>query len=243
MSEYNPEKSRQIGWGWLVIVAIATVLLWQVPWGNYIIYPFTILATWFHEMGHGLTAILMGGNFHKLLLFSNGSGMAYNSGPFFLGNIGQALVAMGGPLGPAIAGGFLIISSRRYKSAHLALMILGCFMLLSVLLWVRSPFGIVAISLWGLLILAISQKTSQLIQGLFVQFLGLQAIISTYQQKGYLFGATGVNIDGRGLVSDTGKMAQLLLLPHWFWASLIVVVSTLIFVQSIRIAYGSDNSD
>jgi hypothetical protein len=37
---------RMAFWG-LIAVAVFTVVLWQIPGGNYILYPFTILATWF----------------------------------------------------------------------------------------------------------------------------------------------------------------------------------------------------
>ncbi len=110
---------------WLVGAALVTVMLWQVPGGNYALYPFTILATWFHEMAHGLAALLLGGHFTKLLIFQNGSGLAYYTGPLFLGPIGKAVVAAAGPLGPPIAGAALILTSRNTKTASLSLFLLG----------------------------------------------------------------------------------------------------------------------
>ena len=43
---------------WLIGIAAATIILWQIPYGSLVIYPLTILATWFHEMGHGVMAAL-----------------------------------------------------------------------------------------------------------------------------------------------------------------------------------------
>jgi hypothetical protein len=226
----------QMGVIWLIAAAVATVVLWQMPWGNYILYPFTILATWFHEMGHGLSAIALGGNFKKLLIFSNGSGLAYHDGPLFLGPVGRALVATGGPLGPAIAGAGLILSSRRFQTAHYSLMFLSSLLLISALLWVRSLFGLLAIPLWGLLILTIALKTKRSVQGATIQFLGVQAIVSTYHQLDYLFTRETV-INGQHRLSDTSQIAQQLLLPYWFWASLITVVTLLLLLQSLRLAY------
>ncbi|CAD0232251.1 conserved membrane hypothetical protein [Planktothrix agardhii] len=240
MSKLTGLSSSKIGLTWLIVAAIVTIILWQLPWGSYILYPFSILATWFHEMGHGLTAILLGGNFYKLLMFPDGSGIAYNSVSFG-GRIGRALVVMGGPMGPAFAGGLLILSSRRYKTARWCLIALGSVMLLSVLLWIRTWFGAVAMSLWGLFVLLIAFKTPQEIQAGMVQFLGVQAIVSTYHQKEYLFGQSSVNINGQQLVSDTGKIAEYLFLPHWFWATLIIIISSLIFWVSLNIAYGSND--
>ncbi|MEY4952853.1 MAG: hypothetical protein RL299_1277, partial [Pseudomonadota bacterium] len=37
----------------LLGIALASILAWQTALGSLVLYPFTILATWFHEMGHG----------------------------------------------------------------------------------------------------------------------------------------------------------------------------------------------
>ncbi len=57
------------GLSWLLGAAVTTAILWQLPMGDYILYPFTILATWFHEISHGLMSIILGGNFRELQIF------------------------------------------------------------------------------------------------------------------------------------------------------------------------------
>ena len=52
----------------LTWIAVVSVLLWQTRIGSLVLYPFTILATWFHEMGHGLAAMLTGSSFERLLI-------------------------------------------------------------------------------------------------------------------------------------------------------------------------------
>ncbi len=231
-TKLNSQVDR-IGIWWLIGAAVATVVLWQIPYGDYILYPFSILATWFHEMGHGLAAIFLGGNFQQLEIFPNGSGVATHSGRLFLGPIGRAFVAAAGLLGPPIAGAILILASRSFKTASLSLKILGGFLLFSVLIWVRSLFGIVAILLLGLIILGIGIKGNRWFQGFSIQFLGVQACISTYHQLDYLFTPTAGPLG----VSDTGQIQRQLLLPYWFWGGLIAVASLVILVQSLRIAY------
>lgn len=230
-----PRTVDQMGFTWLLGAAIATILLWQVPGGDYILYPFTILATWFHEMGHGLMALLLGGQFQQLQIFGNGSGVAYHSGGLYLGPIGRAFVAAAGLMGPPIAGAALIIASRNFKAAHLSLTILGGFLLISTLIWVRSLFGIVAIPLIGLIILGIALKANRWVQGFTIQFLGVQACVSTYHQVDYLFSYSA----GPGLLSDTAQIQRQLFLPYWFWGGLMAIASLVILVQSLRIAYRS----
>lgn len=232
---YIPTQEK-MGLTWLIAAAITTVFLWQIPWGNYILYPFTILATWFHEMGHGLTAILLGGNFQKLLIYPNGSGIASHSGAVILGPLGRALVAAGDPMGPPIAGAALILASRSFKTARLGLLFIGSLLLISTLIWVRSIFGIIAIPLLGLIILGIALKTPTWVQGFTVQFLGVQACISTFHQINYLF-INSVIINGNKIYSDSGQIAQELLLPYWFWGGLMAIASILLLIQSLRLAY------
>ncbi|MBD2611629.1 peptidase M50 [Nostoc linckia z18] len=228
-----PPVVERMGLKWLIAAAIATALLWQVPGGDYILYPFTILATWFHEMGHGLMALLLGGQFQKLQIFSDGSGVATYGIRSSFGPIGPALVAAAGPMGPPIAGAALILASRSFKAASWSLKILGGFLLFSTLIWVRSWFGLVAIPLLGLIILAIALKAPRWVQGFTIQFLGVQACISTYHQLDYLFSSSAGYLG----LSDTAQMQRYLLLPYWFWGGLMAVASAVILVQSLRVAY------
>jgi len=230
----SPSVGRTGFWG-LIAAAILTVVLWQIPGGNYILYPCTILATWFHEMAHGLAAVLMGGHFAKLLIFSDGSGVAYYSGPLFLEPIGRAIVAAAGPMGPPLAGAALILASRSLKAASLSLKVLGIFLLISAVVWVRSPFGLVAVAILGVVLLGIAFKTSARIEGLAVQFLGVQACVSTYRQIDYLFSYSAGPLG----ISDTAQIQQILLLPYWFWGGLMALSSFVILLLSLRIAYRS----
>ena len=59
----------------------ASLALYLIPYGRYVLYPFALLATWAHEMGHGLTALVCGGVFDKLVLYSNLGGTAYSASP------------------------------------------------------------------------------------------------------------------------------------------------------------------
>ena len=230
-----PAAVDRMGLTWLITAAFATIVLWQLPAGAYILYPFTILATWFHEMSHGLMALLLGGQFRKLEIFGDGSGVASYAMSLSLAPIGPALVAAAGPMGPPIAGSALILASRSFKAATLSLKILGGFLLLSTLIWVRSLFGLIAIPLLGLIILAIALKAPRWLQGFAIQFLGVQACISTYHQLDYLFSYSAGPLG----LSDTAQIQQRLLLPYWFWGGLMAIASLVILVQSLRIAYRS----
>ena len=73
---YLAEQDRQQRITLLVILALGSLMIWHAPFGALLLYPFTILSTWFHEMGHGLSAILMGERFDSLVIYPDGSGVA-----------------------------------------------------------------------------------------------------------------------------------------------------------------------
>lgn len=234
-SSQAPSFVGRMGFTWLIAAAFITIVLWQVPAGDYILYPFSILATWFHEMGHGLMALLLGGNFQQLQIFSNGSGVASYSLARSLAPVGPSLVAAAGPMGPPIAGSALILASRSFKTASLSLKILGGFLIFSALVWVRSPFGLIAIPVLGLIILLVGLRGPRWLQGFAIQFLGVQACISTFHQLDYLFSFSAGPLG----ISDTAQIQNNLLLPYWFWGGLMAIASFAILFQSLRIAYKS----
>ncbi|MEM7016445.1 MAG: M50 family metallopeptidase [Pseudomonadota bacterium] len=229
------ERAGKNGLLWLIIAAIITVILWRVPGGGYILYPFTILATWFHEMGHGLTALMLGGEFRSLTLYPDGSGVATHSGNLAFGNLGRALVAAGGPMGPAVSGAVFIITGRYPQGSRYCLILLGGVLIASAFIWIDSQFGLIFTLLLGITILAASQ-TSPWLRSFAIQFLGVQAIISSYRQIDYLFTHSAV-IGGNQMLSDTAHIGEALFMPYWFWGGAITLISLLLLVISLRIAY------
>ena len=64
-----------------------------------------LFSTLTHELGHGLMAVLVGGDFDKLVINWDGSGLTSWSGRS--GRVARALVAAGGLVGPACAASVL----------------------------------------------------------------------------------------------------------------------------------------
>lgn len=218
----------------LAVIAAASIAAWQTQIGSLVLYPFTILATWFHEMGHGLAAILMGGRFEHLVIYSNGSGFAQYALPADRIRLTDAYIAACGPLGPAAAGSMLILSSRTAKATRIALLLLGAVLLISTAIWVRSVTGWLVLPVLGLAILAIALGATGQVQQFAIQLLGVQACISVWRQFAYLFSTGGV---GPGSLSDTAAIADALILPYWLWGAIISAMTILMLVWSISVAF------
>lgn len=219
--EYIPERRGFRNIAWLLTAALLTVFIWQIPFGDYLLYPFSILATWFHEMGHGLTAMVLGQKFTQLMIFPNGSGIAYHTAG---SRLSGALVAAGGLLGPPIAGAVFILNSTSAKRSQILLSMLGLVLLVSTVIWVRTTFGWVILPLIGISLLTVAGKGPLWLQQIVIQFLGVQACISTYRQLDYLF-MESANVGGKQMLSDTGHIAEALILPYWIWGSTIAAIS------------------
>lgn len=219
--------------GWLAVAAAIVLVLPKLPFGNYVLYPFMILTTWFHEMGHGLTALLLGQDFQELVIFSDGSGYALTYSAPDSWAITQALISMGGPLGPAIFGSILILASQTERARRIALMALGFAIILTTAIWVRSIVGWAVLLPFGAAMLIVAQKATAGIARFAVQFLGVHAAISMFGQWRYLF-STGGFLGGSHQKSDTQAMAELLVFSNWFWAGTIIAIAALLIGWSFR---------
>jgi hypothetical protein len=237
MANLNSEQDHKRRVGLLLGIALASIMLWQTVLGSLLLYPFTILATWFHEMGHGIAALLTGTQFQRLLIFSDGSGIAELLRPVDGYRVTDALIAASGPLGPAIAGSLLIIASRTPEATRAALMVLGGALIVSTVIWVRTLTGWLVLPALGLGILVLAHRAHPPLQGFAVQLLGVQACISVWQQFSYLF-SPGGSIGGQLHRSDTGVIADLLLLPYWFWGAVISATIIALLWWSFRVAFG-----
>ncbi|MEM9561863.1 MAG: M50 family metallopeptidase [Actinomycetota bacterium] len=215
------------------VAAAVSLILPRIPYGRNLLYPFSLLGTWAHEMGHGLVAIMVGGSFERLVLFQNLGGTAYSSG---VGTLGRAVVAAGGLLGPALAGGLIIILGSRETTARWVLAGLTVVLALSLLLFVRNTFGWVSLTLIALALGGLAFY-GPLVGRVFVaQLIGIQFCVVSVTTLDYMFTKNFVR-DGQVIDSDTQQIAEVLLLPYWFWGALIAAMSFAIMASSFYVAW------
>lgn len=223
----KPKSAR----AFLILAALLTVVLWQVPrYGDLILYPFTLLATYAHEMGHGLTAVLLGGHFDSLTMFPDGSGLAAWRG--HVGRVGRALVAAGGLVGPSVAGAALLAASRNPRRSRYILFLVGGVMLLSALLVVRSGFGLIFVGGVGAALVLAGQRLSRSASTFLVQLLGVQLCVAIFRDVHYMFSAGGV-VGGQSHSSDSAAMAEALFLPYWFWGAATALFSAAVLALGL----------
>ena len=233
-----PETISELGQGQLVRVFWAAValslILPRLPHGRTVLYPFALLATWAHELGHGLTAMAAGGRFKRLEVHRNLDGLAFSSG---LGKLGRAIVAAGGLLAPAAVGGLFIVLGSRESTAPWVLAGLAAVILVSVLLFVRNAFGWAALGLTGLALVPIAGWAPELVRVFVAQLIGIQFCVASWGSLDYMFTKHFYRSDGTLTDSDTQTIANVLILPYWFWGGLIAAVSLAILAGSFYLAW------
>jgi hypothetical protein len=112
----------------LAIALLASLLLWNLPFGvgGVLIYPFKLLATWLHELSHGIAMILTGAGLDCVLIYRDTSGLAYaksSSGP-----TGAAIIAAAGYMGTPLWGALLLVVTPTGHAARRALLVLACLL-------------------------------------------------------------------------------------------------------------------
>jgi len=217
------------------VVAVAlSLVLPRLPFGRNLLYPFALLSTWAHELGHGVTAVLVGGRFDRLEVHSNLNGLAYSSR---VGPLGQAIVAAGGLLAPAAAGGLVIVLGSRPETAPWVLTGLAAVLVASVLLVVRNGFGWMALSAMGAGLVAIALYAPVELRIFIAQLIGIQFAFASWGSLNYMFTKSFIGTDGRRINSDTQNIAQVLILPYWFWGAIIALISLSIVALSFYLAW------
>ncbi len=221
MTGHAPLHRRQASQALAVAIA-ATLALYWVPYLNLLAWPLLLLSTLVHELGHGFTALLLGGRFESMMMWPDGSGVAAYRGTF--GSLALASIAAGGLIGPPLAALLLFLAGRRSRSAHIALGVFAVFLLLVAGLWAASAFTVLfCLVLAGALGL-LAWKASPALSQIVCVFLAVQLALASFSRSDYLF--TPIANTGAGsMPSDVGQIAQALWLPYWLWGGLIAALS------------------
>ncbi len=188
----------------LVFIVVAFVIDY-IPLIN---LPFLWSQTFFHEISHGLMALLTGGAIHNIRLNFNGSGVCTSNGGI------RFLVSFSGYAGSALWG-FLIYSVTNNLSRSRAKFIVAAITIMlaiTLLLWARNLSTIVILIVLLLMYIIPLYKPRWISIKFFIQLVGVFVLLDAIRSPLYL-------LDGRDL-GDGASLAQLTWLPEIFWVGL-----------------------
>lgn len=208
----------------LLIAATISVVLWFIPFAEFLTYPFRIFVTFIHEGGHALAALVTGNSVASLSVATNASGETYTTQG---GLISQVFISSAGYLGSMAFGALLLILIRKAVAARIVLlscgilifaltMIYGLFKpIFSMSAWSGIPFTLFA----GLFITAglilIAKFASAKVASFFVSFLAVQCVLNALFDLKTVFFLS--NPFGPTVPTDAVNMANATHIPAIFW--------------------------
>ena len=110
----------------LAFALLASLLLWNLPFGGVLLYPFKLFATWLHELSHGIAMIVTGAGFDHIVIYRDTSGLAYAYTS--VGSFGTAIIAAAGYMGTPLWGAVLFVVTPDARTARRALLVLSALL-------------------------------------------------------------------------------------------------------------------
>lgn len=182
------------------------------------------MTTYFHEISHGLSAIITGGSVNNIVLHLQGSGLCYTQGGIHF------IVAFSGYFGAALWGSLIYLTARHLDQKHTRIIAYGiCFLIaLTTLLWGRDLITFVILIVLGAVFWLIGMLKHNGVMALFIQFIGLYIIRDAVTVPLYL-------IDGRHY-GDGARLADMTYIPEIIW----VVLWTLCGILALIMLWKSE---
>ena len=123
----------------LAVALLASLLLWNLPFGGLLLYPFKLLATWLHELSHALAMVVTGTGVDRVVLYRDTSGLAYPSGT--PGLVARPIIAAAGYMGTSLWGAALLVVTPNGRAARIALLALAGLLCATAAFVVAAPDG------------------------------------------------------------------------------------------------------
>jgi hypothetical protein len=202
----------------LIVSVVLTAALYALPdpYGFYASYPFLLLSTLAHELGHGVAGVLVGADFDRFVMYADGSGAALLRGEG--GRLAAGAIAAGGLVGPAVVAGLSFVLARRDRWAKAAFLVFGVLLGLAVVLVVRNLFGLFFVGAVTAACLLLGSRVPAHVSQVALLFVAVQLALSVFSRGDYLFTDVAMTAVGPR-PSDVANMADALFLPYWFWGA------------------------
>lgn len=185
----------------LYFLLIAAILIRQIP---LVSIPLNWLETYFHEISHGIAALLTGGSIIKIELFPNGSGLCTTQGGI------NFLITFCGYAGATFWGWLLFkLAKSHQRSAQVISGLMIALLLASIVLWARDLLTIIILSSLAVMFVFIIKMRRLKYLQLLMKFFGLSVLLNSLFSPTYLF-------DGRNL-GDGAALSSMTMIPEVIW--------------------------
>lgn len=214
-----------------LMVVLSFALMWtsSVPGIEVFGRVLLLFSTLFHELGHGIATLLVGGEFDKVSIHWDASGETLSRFPESRWR--GAIISAGGLVGPSIAAAILFWSARGSDNRLRGMAVgLGAFLLFIGVFKAGWDWALVFTAGLGPLLLWAAKTWKRSTLEAAVVFIAVQLGISVFSRSDYLFTKSA----GPGMLSDVAQMSNQLFLPFWFWGLLCGGISLVVLFWGFR---------
>ena len=235
----------------LLVAAAISVLLWFIPFAEFLTYPFRIFVTFIHEGGHALAALLTGHSVESLSVATDASGLTTTLGE--PGRVSTLFIFSSGYLGAMAFGALLLILIRKTIAARIvllssAVLIFGLTIIFGLIKPVVSfnslsgiPFTLFAGTFISVALVLIARFASARVATFFVSFLAVQCVLNALFDLKTLFFLSTPFAGSRH--TDAANMAAATGLPAILWAAIWIALALGILWFAMRMyVAGRDQS-
>ncbi len=208
----------------LTIMILVAIALRQIPIAR---LPFVWFGTYFHEMSHGLSAILTGGHISRIDFSFNGAGLCYTAGGF------RNMVTFSGYTGASIWGALIYLTTSQLPkwASFFVTFLLLCFTGFSFI-FVRNIETALILVVIFITFLILWRFRAFLVSRLMLQFIGIFVLTESIYSPTYLF-----------MYKNSGdhiSLASRTLIPSFLWIIiwLIWAVFVLIVIYRLTLKFG-----
>ena len=231
----------------LLLATAITLVLWFIPFADYLVYPIRLFVTFIHESSHALVAVLTGGSVQSLTISMDGSGVVYSAPG---GTFGTLLTSSAGYLGTMAFGVLMLYLIRRSFSPNKILTALGIFVAAMTLLFtVISPifnflslnaafssivFTVIAGGLLSAALIGLGIYSATRVANFAVAFLAVQCLLNAVLDLVNVF-FINAPLVGTGMHTDAANMAAATGIPGVMWVMIWMGISLLMISFGLRL--------
>ncbi len=205
-------------------VPLLVAILALVFWDSSVLYPLKILVVLFHELSHGLAAMVSGGSIEHIEISLEQGGLCYTRGG------SSFLILNAGYLGSLIWGAVLLIAGARTRHDRTLVVLLGAILVAVTLLYIRSVFGFVYGIAAGVALVAIAWLLPNIVSDFLLTVLGMVSCL-------YAIWDIGSDVIFRSVPgSDAHQLAELTGIPSVVWGVLWIVLAVVSTIAALGVA-------
>lgn len=213
----------------------ASLIVWNLPFGGVLLYPFKLLATWMHELSHGLVMMITGAGFDRMEIYRDTSGISFAE--HGVGPGVRAAIAGAGYMGTPLGGAIILMLGQSRPGPRVVLAGLGLLMGMTAMFFVNGAFGMAAVSTGAIVCLAMAALAGERTAGFLANLIAVQACINALLDIRVLFRQNLV-INGKVAgASDAHNMAAATFGTPALWAAVWLLWSFALLYAALRLVH------